>query len=109
MSFHTMQTLEQIQASIDENPLVLLYITSHDCGVCHALKPMILATLEKVDADIFPVTASINDMPALSGAYMAFSAPVLILYDHGKEVLREAGILNVSGLADRMRRQLGDV
>lgn len=109
MSFHKMHSIGEIHASIDENPMVLLYITSQDCGVCQALKPMILDALEKTNKAIFPVTASINDLPALSGAFMAFSAPVLILYDHGREVLREAGILNVSELAGKMCRQLGDV
>lgn len=106
MIFQELHSIEEIHAHIDAHPLALLYITSNDCGMCQALKPLVITSLETLDAPISPITASINELPALSGEFMAFSAPVLLFYDHGKELLREAGIIYVGGLASRIRRQL---
>ena len=106
MTFIEVHSLQEVEAQIAAHGRVLLYFTSNDCGMCHALKPMVLRALEEAAPDAVAVTASINEVPALAGRFMAFSAPVMLLYDEGQERMREAGILDLGGLRDRFRRHL---
>ncbi|MCJ8012485.1 thioredoxin family protein [Paenibacillus sp. KQZ6P-2] len=84
-----MTTLEQMHAQIQEAPLSLLLIKTDHCGVCDSV-------MAKLD-DMLPSYPKIQNMyirmedaPKVSGEFLVFTAPTLLLFAEGKEVFRQS-------------------
>ncbi|MBB5178732.1 thiol-disulfide isomerase/thioredoxin [Planomicrobium koreense] len=87
----TMDEVKLFEASPDLN---FLYVLTTGCGVCHALLPQI----EEVFAEYPNIqTRQVNaaDISELAGHLSIFTAPVLILFSDGKEILREARFVHI--------------
>jgi thiol-disulfide isomerase/thioredoxin len=81
--------LQDIEMFISENKLSFLYISKESCSVCHALLPKVQGMLARFP-HIRCALAKIDDIPALAGKFSVFTAPVLLLFVEGKEVVRKA-------------------
>ena len=46
-----MQTIENINKTIQENMAVMLYFSAPTCNVCHALKPKLIDALDKKEVE----------------------------------------------------------
>ncbi|MED5018053.1 thioredoxin family protein [Paenibacillus chibensis] len=82
-------SLEQVKNSIKEHTLLLLLIKTDYCGVCDSV-------MAKLD-DLLPIYPQVQGMyirmeeaPDLSGEFLVFTAPTLLLFMEGKEVFRQS-------------------
>ncbi|RNB77184.1 thioredoxin family protein [Brevibacillus panacihumi] len=95
--------LSEVKDHVATNPVSLLFIKMANCGVCDA-------TLEKtVDLlQAYPEIAagmvSIEQMPSLSGEWLVFTAPTILLFVDGKEVHRQSRIVVFGELENALRR-----
>jgi thioredoxin-like negative regulator of GroEL len=93
--------MEEIDAFIESNELAFLYISRPDCSVCHALKPQVQTLLQNypqikcghIDAD---------ETEAVAGKFSIFTVPVLLLFVEGKEYIREARIVHLDLLEEKL-------
>lgn len=88
-------TFTKFQSELSAHPLVLLYISTPTCSVCHAVKPKIEQALK--DLPMFNLDA--HESPEVAGAYQALTAPVVLLFFEGKEVHRQARFIDIPKLA----------
>ena len=83
------------KAEIGNYSSILILITTGRCSVCVALDQRLKPWIQ----DRFPELAyrkiKLEDFPLLRGELMVFSAPVLLLFQNGKEVFRKAGIFSL--------------
>lgn len=97
-------TMDDVKTFKKSQNLNFLYVLTTGCGVCHALLPQI----EEV-FDAYPniQTRQVNaaDIPELAGHLSIFTAPVLILFSDGKEILREARFVHV----DEFDKKIGKI
>src|SRR5699024_12623401 len=101
MEFQEITSLNEVERLIDESPLAFLYITQPNCSVCHGLQPQIEAMLSgypKINAR----HVDARKVPELAGRCNIFTAPVPLLFVHGKEYLREARLVQADFLEQQM-------
>lgn len=95
------ENLEELTTMLEEEPLLLLYISREHCSVCHALKPQV----EEITAD-FPslkvLFVSADKIPETASKFEVFTAPALLLYVKGKEQWRGARFIR----REELERQL---
>lgn len=97
------QSLEEIKSFIQDHQLVLFYISQENCSVCHSLLPQVEQVLED-----FPTVQSIRvdalDVPEVAGEFNVFTAPVVIVFADGKEMLRKARFVPIGELTSQISR-----
>lgn len=79
----------------------LLFVKTNNCSVCDGLLPQV-AILEKDYAMPFYIV-NIIDVPEVSGQLSLFSAPVVLLFDNGKEYARFARFVRIGELEHRLQ------
>ncbi len=72
---------------------VLVDFNADWCGPCKMLKP-IIDELAEEKTDIKIVSINIDDEDELSEEYNVSSIPCLVLFDQGKEIKRNVGIMS---------------
>ena len=94
-------TIDEVHAFIAANKFSFIYVSRHDCSVCHAVLPQVREMLTaypevkiiKVDAD---------KIPAVAGAFSVFTVPALLLFVEGKEMVRKARFVVMSELEQQI-------
>lgn len=84
-----LKSLEDIQQVIAEQRLVLLVIKTGQCGVCESVQDKVSVMLESRPV-VKGIYAYMEDAPDVASAYLAFSAPTVLVFFEGKEVFRVA-------------------
>lgn len=97
-------SLREIKDRIDNDEIVLLYISRRHCSVCHALLPQIERLLRDFPA-IKAVYADADDLPDIAGAFLVFTVPTILVFLHGKEMIRKSRFIPV----ERFRHDLEKV
>ncbi|MCA1056107.1 thioredoxin family protein [Rossellomorea aquimaris] len=96
-------TLEEIKKTIQEETMVLLYISRPNCSVCHALLPQVEGVLEKYPI-IVAVHADADEIPGIAGEFSIFTVPVVIVFIEGKEMMRKARFVPIDELEGGLSR-----
>jgi len=81
-------SIDAIERFIANHRLSFLYVSRQDCSVCHAILPKLRELLER-----FP-SISLGHIQAetvgeIASKYLIFTAPTLLFFIEGKEMLRE--------------------
>lgn len=85
----TIQKLNEIKETIAQNKITLLFISQPNCSVCNSLLPQIESLLEKFP-NVKSITINSEQTPEIIGEYLIFSAPIVLVFVDGKEVIRKA-------------------
>ena len=72
---------------------VLVDFNANWCGPCKMLKP-IIEEIAKNNEEIKIVSINIDDEEELSDEYNVSSIPCLVLFDKGKEIKRNVGLIS---------------
>lgn len=98
-----LQSLKAVKKFINENELSFIYVYLDRWVVCHDLLPQVEEVLKE-----FPnIKAGIvngEKVPKIASFLMAFTVPVLALFADGKEVLREARMVQIEKLRNDLRK-----
>ncbi|MDA3928986.1 MAG: thioredoxin family protein [Prolixibacteraceae bacterium] len=91
----------QLDNVLENNPLVMVYFSGENCGVCNSLKPKIeqLISTEFPSIQLFEIPT--EKAPMLVGRFSMFAIPAVILFVEGRDYLRE--VRNIS-LPDLQRK-----
>jgi len=102
-SFQALTSMGEIEEFIEQNDLAFLYITMPNCSVCHGLQPQIenmLADYPKIQSR----TVDASEVTEIAGKFNIFTVPVLLLFVHGKEYIREARIVHTEAFEQKITR-----
>jgi thiol-disulfide isomerase/thioredoxin len=88
-----LQSSAELTHFLNEHPLVLLYFTTPECAVCHAMKPKIENLLSNFSSPLVYIDAF--RFPDLVGQYLVFSSPTLLILEHDRELLRESRFIDL--------------
>ena len=78
----------QYHRMMEEHETFLMYFTTPDCGVCKVLYPKLLNEIEDFSYPLLKIDAS--TFTELSGQYLVFAVPTVLIIHQQKEVLRES-------------------
>lgn len=87
---------EQYEQLLGKEDPIILYFSSQNCNVCHAIFPKLMELIED-----YPVTvARINtdEQREIAGQNLVFTVPTILMINEGKEILRESRFVNFANL-----------
>lgn len=84
---------QEVQNEVTKSPSTVLFISSKDCSVCVAVHAK-LSQLEKEFPRALFLTGKLDEIPRLSGSYMVFTVPTVLVFDQGKEIHRESRFID---------------
>ncbi|MWV42336.1 thioredoxin [Paenibacillus sp. HJL G12] len=82
-------SLEEINGLIQQGSLSLLMIKTEQCGVCDSVKAKLDELLPSFPG-VQGMYIRMEDAPEVSGEYLVFTAPTLLLFAEGREVFRQS-------------------
>ncbi|GED68154.1 thiol reductase thioredoxin [Brevibacillus reuszeri] len=84
--------LAELKEEIERHAICLLFIKMANCGVCDATYEKTTKLLESYP-QVVGAAASIEKIPSISGEFLVFTAPTVLLFIEGKEVFRQSRIV----------------
>lgn len=98
-----LKTVEQVKSFIQKHQLAFLYISQPNCSVCHGLLPQVENMLTAYPR-IKSAEINTNEIPEIAGYLSIFTVPVLLLFVEGKEYIREARIVHMDLLEEKIKK-----
>ncbi len=99
-----MQTIEEIQTTIQENPAVMLYFSAPTCNVCHALKPKLLEAIEKNFEAFEVVSIDTSTCQEIAANFSVFAIPTVLVFLDGREFLRKSRHMSIDEVVREIQR-----
>ena len=88
---------EQYLEMFKNQDTFLLYFTTPDCGVCKVLYPRLLSEIKDLNFPLLKIDAS--KFSELSGQYLVFAVPTVLIIHQQKEVLRESRYIDFAKIS----------
>ncbi|MBF7097400.1 thioredoxin family protein [Alkalibacter mobilis] len=83
----TFKDISSLKSHIQSHPLVLLMISSSGCNVCDSILAQ-MTNFEREHSNVEFVMSKLDDMPNLSGEFVVFTVPTILVFFEGREILR---------------------
>ena len=97
-----LENYEQILNKIKEEEYFLLYVSMNNCSVCHSDMPKVEKIVNEQNFTAYYI--EVSEIPEVVGQLSLFSVPVVILFYEGKEIHRQAKIIDFEELNYRMEQ-----
>jgi len=98
-----LKDIKELRRLIENNKIAFLYVSSWECSVCRELLPKVENVLGKYPA-IACRHVEAEEIPEVAGELSVFTTPVLLMFIHGKEAIRESRYVMISELEDKIDR-----
>lgn len=99
--FQELTNLQEMEQFIQHNKLSFIYISKENCSVCHGLLPQV-QQLMKEYPNIQLGHVNVDTVKEVAGQWSIFTVPVLLLFVDGKEHIREARIVHMDLLKQKI-------
>lgn len=97
--------ITQLKATIAEEEIVLLLIKSKNCSVCDAVYEQLQPFLKELN-QVKGIFVSSDKVPAVSGEFLAFTAPTVILFIEGKEIAKQSRFISYEKIKGQIMQYL---
>lgn len=99
--FNTLTTRQEVDSFINDHELSFLFISRPNCSVCQGLLPQVKALMENYPY-IHLGYINAEEVTEVAGQFSIFTVPVLLLFVEGKEYIREARIVHLQLLEEKI-------
>ncbi|WP_425803428.1 thioredoxin family protein [Desulfitobacterium sp. Sab5] len=87
---------EQYEELISKQDPVMLYFSSQNCNVCHAVLPEVLELVEEYPVEVAQI--KVDELPEIAGQSLVFTVPTILMMYEGREILRESRFIDFATL-----------
>ncbi|PAD20655.1 thioredoxin family protein [Terribacillus saccharophilus] len=98
-----LHNIDDVEGFISTNRLAVLFISSPGCSVCQALLPRIEDMLQK-HPEIELGYADASEVSEVTGKFLAFGAPTILVFAEGKEQIREGRFIRMEDFENKLER-----
>lgn len=99
-----MQTIENINKTIEENLAVMLYFSAPTCNVCHALKPKLLEAISENFEKFEIVSVDVSLEQEVAAHFSVFAIPTVLIFLDGREFLRKSRHMSIDEVIREIKR-----
>ena len=78
---------------------VLVDFSAEWCGPCRMMKPILEQLHQRMGENVRILKIDIDRSPAAANAYNVQSVPTLIVFQHGKALWRQSGVVQAAQLS----------
>lgn len=100
-AFTSLTTIEMVEDFIKNHKLAFLFISRPNCSVCQGLLPQVQELMEQYPK-IHLGYINAEEVTEVAGNFSIFTVPVLLLFVEGKEYVREARIVHMQLLDEKI-------
>ena len=98
-----LETYQQILNKIKEEKYFLLYVSINNCNICQIDMPKVEKIVNEQNFTAYHIIEA-SEIPEAVGQLSLFSVPVVILFYEGREIHRQAKIIDFEELNYRMEQ-----
>ena len=99
-----MQTIEDIQKTVQENMAVMLYFSAPTCNVCHALKPKLLDAITTNFKEFKIISIDVSSEQESAAHFNVFAIPTVLIFLDGREFIRKSRHMSVDEVVREIER-----
>jgi len=99
-----MQTIQNLNKTINENLAVMVYFSAPTCNVCHALKPKLLEALDDNFKEFKVESVDISVDEDIAPHFGVYAIPTILVFLDGKEFLRKSRNMSVTEVIKEIQR-----
>lgn len=99
-----MQSINNLNNTINENLAVMVYFSSPTCGVCHALKPKLTQALYNNFPIIKIESVDISIDEDIAPHFGVYAIPTILIFLDGKEFVRKSRNMSVDEVVREIKR-----
>lgn len=99
-----LNTLEQVQEAIINDPGLIAYFYSDNCAPCLSLRPKVEELLVNDYPKMNLYFINSEKFPQISAEFGIFSNPTLLVYFDRKEYLRKSKYISIPELSQNIER-----
>ena len=100
-----MMTSEEIFEKIKSTELLVTYFSYPECNVCKVLRPKVENYLSRFDTISF-LYIDTHQNPEVSGQYLVFAVPTIIVFFEGREVKRFSRHFSMGDFESEVQKML---
>lgn len=89
-----------IEELINSGDLIVIFVTTDNCSVCHDDLPKVVSIVNKFDITLYHINASCESY--LRGYFNLFTSPVVMIYFKAREYHRQARFIDFKELEYRI-------
>lgn len=89
VELQSIQSMREIQECINNEEVAIFLVKTKNCSVCNAIEEQINNGMI-LNKEVLLRKVSLEKVPELSGKYLVFTAPTILLFIEGKEHWRGA-------------------
>ncbi|WP_273320480.1 thioredoxin family protein [Vallitalea guaymasensis] len=97
--------VNEIDNFIANNEICILLISSSQCGVCISVESKLDELAEEI-GNINVSKVKIDTVPEISGKFLVFTVPTILVFYKGKEVIRQSRFIQFNKLRKEFNRYI---
>ncbi len=95
-------SIKEFSDLLTNESILLAYFGTDSCSVCHATKPKVDILMKKFP-DVLTCYCPADHVPELSGQYLIFTVPAVIIFHMGREIFRSARFIDLVEVEKRLK------
>jgi thioredoxin-like negative regulator of GroEL len=99
-----LETLEQMDAIIQNETALILYFYNDHCAPCISLRPKVIRMVDEDFPEMKLAFINSETYPELPAKFNVFSNPTILLFFEGKEYRRESKYISIPQLMEEIAR-----
>ena len=100
--FTEIQSMEEFNRLILEEPALLGYFSTDACNVCKVLKPKLAELIQEEFPKVKLAYVKSDVLPDVAGQHRVFAAPSILIFFDGRETIRKSRNIGI----DELRREI---
>jgi len=98
------QSIEEFRDAVNKNTAVLAYFSTDTCSVCNVLKPKVTRMITENFPQMKAFYIQSDHQPELAAQNRIFTAPTVLVFFEGREMIRKSRAFGVEELKGEIER-----
>jgi thiol-disulfide isomerase/thioredoxin len=99
-----LNSIDDLQAFLNNNSAVLLYFSTNSCSVGEALEPKVENLVNSLFPEIKFISVDLNSNAEIAAYFSAFVEPTILVFFEGKETIRRSRNVSIFELEEAIKR-----